>query len=76
MKTRKIKNRIFALLMAAVMLMSMSATAFAAEVPDSNVENFNSEKVEVEVARPLKAEVEDINIITKPKKNSKDIVLF
>lgn len=62
MKTRKITNRIFALLMAAVMLMSMSATAFAAEVPDSNVENFNSEKVAVEVAEVASTTAEEKTI--------------
>lgn len=35
-----------------------------------------NQKVDVEIARPIKAEVSAIEIKTKPKKKSKDIVLF
>ena len=38
--------------------------------------NKKNNKVDLEVAKPIKAEVSDIEITTKSKKTTKDIVLF
>lgn len=62
MKTHKFTNRFFTLLMAIVVICSFSVTAFAAEVPISNVENFNSKNIKTETTSVLSATAEEKTI--------------